>query len=156
MPAQKRHRSNQIVGTPPEFIEAVERRFGALAVDLAALPENAKAPAYITPEQNALTVPWAATYPGAFAWLNPEFADLDPWVAKCRAETSPYNGFRIALLTPASVGTNWFADHIHGKAKVLALSPRLTFVGQSEPYPKDCILSLFGFNRTGFDLWRWR
>lgn len=155
MPAQRPHRSNQVVATPWEFIRAVEHRFGAFDVDLAALADNAKAPAFITPEQNSLKQPWAKLYPGKLGWLNPEFEDIGAWAAKCRAETSPYNGFRVIMLTPASVGAEWFAQHIHGKAKVLAVAPRITFVGEEQPYPKDCILSLYGFNRTGFDVWRW-
>lgn len=155
MPAQNPHRSKQDYGTPWELIRPVERRFGALAVDLAARADNAKAPLFIAPEQDSLKVPWAQTYPGAFGWLNPEFEDIGPWAAKCSAETSPYNGFRVAMLTPASVGAVWFSEHVNKRALVLALQPRITFEGAEHPYPKDCILSLFGFNCTGFDVWRW-
>ena len=38
-----RHRSNQVVATPPEFIAVVERRFGKITIDLAEPAENAKA-----------------------------------------------------------------------------------------------------------------
>lgn len=155
MPAQKRHESKQDYGTPWELIRAVERRYGTLDVDLAARDDNRKAPRFISPQENSLKVPWAERFPGALGWLNPEFADIGPWAAKCWGETSPFNGFRVIMLTPASVGAEWFANYVHGKAKVIALCGRVTFEGEAQPYPKDCMLSLFGFNRVGFDVWRW-
>ena len=66
-------------------------------------------------------------------------------------------GRRILLLTPASVGSRWFADHVWGHALVLALSPRLTFVGETHPYPSDLILSVYDPEmERGFAPWRWR
>lgn len=155
-PAQKPGSSRQDYGTPWELIRAVEARFGRLDVDLAARADNAKAPRFIPPEQDSLVVPWAAYLGPALAWLNPEFADIDPWAAKCSEETGPSSRLRVIMLTPASVGSNWFAEHVHRKALVLALSPRLKFVGAKDVYPKDCMLSLFGFGAPGFDVWRWR
>ena len=42
MPAQKPHRSVQVVETPWEFIDAVEKRFGKIVFDLAATLDNCK------------------------------------------------------------------------------------------------------------------
>ncbi len=154
MPAQKPHRSKQDYGTPWELIHAVERRFGKLDVDLAARADNAKAPLFVTPQEDSLSVGWAARFSGALGWLNPEFADIAPWARKCHQETQL--GFRVIMLTPASVGANWFAEHVHGRALVLALSPRITFEGTKDPYPKDCMLSVFGIGEKTFDVWRWK
>ena len=38
---------------------------------------------------------------------------------------------------------------------VLGLSPRLTFEGTDDPYPKDLMLSVFGYGLSGFGTWRW-
>jgi len=156
MPRQKRGRSKQDYGTPWPLIHAVEARFGPLAVDLAARADNAKAPRFITPEEDSLRVVWSERFPGAFGWLNPEFDPIAPWAAKCAAETAKPGRLRVALLTPASVGSNWYAEHVHGRAAVLALSPRIVFEGETLPYPKDCILSVFGLGVAGFDVWRWQ
>jgi hypothetical protein len=60
MPKQKPGRSKQDYGTPPEFIQAVEDRLKSnFAIDLAASHENAKAPVYITEEENSLVQDWA-------------------------------------------------------------------------------------------------
>lgn len=157
MPPQRPHRSKQDVGTPRDFLDAVERRFGRIKVDLAARADNAVAPLLITPEEDSLTVPWGERFPGKLAWLNPEFSDLGPWAAKCAHEAGVQApGLRVLLLTPASVGAEWFAEHVHRQALVLALRPRLTFVGHTQAYPKDCILSCYGFGAPGFELWRWK
>lgn len=109
--------SKQDYGTPWPFIEAVERRFGPLAIDLAATATNKRAPLYYGPEQDSLS-------------------DACEW--------------------PASIGSNWFAEHVHRRALVLGLNgPRLKFEGSPDPYPKDLMLVCYG-ESPGFDVWRWR
>lgn len=149
--------SKQDYETPDEFVAAVAKRFGRIEFDLAASPHNTKHRRYFSKEQDSLAQKWHQI--GGLLWLNCEFANIDPWAEKCAAES--LLGARIALLTPASVGTVWFAQHVHGRALVLGLSPRITFVGEPTPYPKDLMLSVFGPPGVvpwspGFDVWRWR
>jgi phage N-6-adenine-methyltransferase len=146
MPRQKPGRSDQVVATPRNFLDAVENRFGPIGLDLAANESNAVCKLWLGPgsplqggeDALAPAVSWSGR---TLRWLNPPYSDLDPWAAKCAAER--HHAF-IAMLTPASVGANWFAEHVHGKALVLAIRPRLTFVGSSDPYPKDLCLSVCG------------
>ncbi len=156
MPAQVPGTSEQVVQTDPDLITAVERRWGALHVDLAATVKNTQAAVYISKEINSLVVPWCEHWPNGRMWLNPEFTDLTAWSAKCAQEAPRLRaGGLIFLLTPASVGANWFANHVHGKAHVIALQGRLKFVGHKQGYPKDCILSVYG-EPPGFSVWDWR
>ena len=152
MPEQKPGKSRQDYATPSEFILAVQTRFGHMDVDLAASSENAKAPVYVTEEQNSLATDWQQ-WTGNL-WLNPPFANIERWVQKC-AFTTLLNGARIFVLVPASIGTYWFSEFVHQKAMVLGLSPRLTFEGEKDPYPKDLMLCVYGTFR-GFDVWNWR
>lgn len=156
MPAQRPGRSKQDYGTPVSFIEAVERRFGRLSIDLAATAENKKAPTWISPAENSLSdnTPWD---PSGNAWLNPPFENIAPWAAKCARHIEAFaaNGTKLLFLTPASVGANWFDDHVHKRARVLFLKGRLTFEGCDDPYPKDCILSVFGA-APAYEVWDWR
>lgn len=162
MPAQKPGRSVQEVGTPREFLDAVEGRFGKIAIDLAALASNRVTQVYCGPDhaktadRDALSpmCQWNWSYTDGLRWLNPPYANIGDWAAKC-AEQSAIGPCRIALLVPASVGTNWFAEHVDRKALVLFLRPRLTFVGHSSPYPKDLMLAVYG-ERPGYECWRWR
>ncbi len=140
-PRQKPNRSKQDYETPHEFIIAVEKRFGPLDCDLAADEHNAQAP----------------------VWFSlGEHADIARWAQKCAESIGPWTSSvvpvrRILLLTPASIGSNWFARFVHRKAFVLGLNPRLKFVGELQSYPKDLMLSVFATDiDPGFDVWRWR
>jgi phage N-6-adenine-methyltransferase len=154
-PSINKGRSRQDYGTPWEFIRAVETKWGPLVHDLACTRENAKASSgYYFPEIDALTREWALEFPVGNLWLNPPFADIGSWAAKCALEGSGRSGL-IFLLTPASIGTEWFAQHVHLEAMVLGIRPRLTFEGTSDPYPKDLMLSVYGNGLCGFNTWRW-
>lgn len=156
MPEQKPGRSVQEVGTPPEFLDAVQKRFGTLEFDLAANRENSVCgPHFFGPgsglSADSLSVWWGAK--PMFHWLNPPYSNIEPWAAKCATDRHPEG--RIAFLIPAAVGTNYFSRHIHEKALVLFLSPRLTFVGHTQSYPKDLILAMYG-EKPGYECWRWK
>jgi len=152
-PNQKPGRSKQDYGTPPEFIAAVKRRLGIgeFAVDLAASRENTIADEFYTYTINALARDWVFD---GWCWLNPPFARLEPWARHAFEQSR--RGTRIAMLVPAGVGANWWRDHVHGKAFVLLLNGRITFVGETMPYPKDCALLLYGPDvAPGYDVWTW-
>lgn len=110
---------------------------------------------------DALAEDWHWAYVGRKAtgvdgllWLNCEFNDVTTWAARCKKEGAI--GARIALLTPAMVGANWFRDLIAGHADVYYLNGRVCFDGKN-PYPKDCMISIFGPGATGLSaVWDWR
>jgi phage N-6-adenine-methyltransferase len=152
-PRQKPGRSFQNYATPREFFDAVERVYGKMNFDLAADEHNTKAGSYYYDEGiDSLKQDW--TKLKGNLWLNPPFGDIAPWARKCLESCSFTAGRLIFLLTPASVGTDWFERYVHGYARVLPLLPRLSFDGRS-PYPKDLMMSLFGVP-PGFTPWRWR
>lgn len=159
-PIQKPGRSRQDYGTPPEFLAAVKARLGIrlFAFDFACNFDGSNAKGLDWYISDALAEDdWAAQLLGEddWGWLNPEYADIAPWAARC-AEVREAGG-QIALLVPAGIGANWFREHVHGKALVLALNGRLTFEGCTAPYPKDCILALYSPQiAPGFDVWRWK
>lgn len=148
-----RGKSKQDWGTPPEFVKAVEARFGRIDFDLAANHSNSLAANYYTEEHDSLTLDWKL--PGVLvAWLNPPFADIRPWAAKCESVRSLPRW--TLLLVPASVDAEWYWDHVHNKSFVAPLRGRLKFVGADDVYPKSLMLAAFGFGVSGFDPWRWR
>lgn len=161
-PSIRRGKSKQDYGTPWEFIRACERRFGAIVRDLAAHPGNAKCDRYYDKAADSLAQPWAENDPTGTLFLNPEFGNIAPWAAKCALESKRRHGL-ILFLTPASIGSEWFARHVNRQAIVLGLSPRLPFegtpinpkTGKPDGYPKDLMLSVFGFGLWGADTWRW-
>ena len=151
-PSQRPGRSKQDYGTPREFIAAVERRWGKLTFDLAASKENTVTRDFLSIEQDSLKQNWTLLGCGPL-WLNPPFADIRPWAEKAEKE-STYT--TLLMLVPASVGSNWYAEHAMRMARTIFLRPRLTFVGCSAPYPKDLMLLEFGTIWSGeFESWRW-
>lgn len=153
MPAQRPGQSFQDYGTPPEFIAAVEARFGPIRFDLAASPHNAVVPEYFSEADDSLSQEWPLKNTG-WLWLNPRFSNIEPWAAKCAEEMQ--RGCRILMLTPAAVGSNWFGDHVVRNAHVIELAQRIRFVGAKDDYPKDLILSVFAHRLTGRSRWKWK
>ncbi len=153
MPEQRPGKSEQSVQSPPDFMDAVTKRFGAMDFDLAADENNTQVDKYFFSEKDdSLAQNWN-DIEGKNAWLNPPYSDIKPWVKKC-SEVHNKN-LNIFVLIPASVGSNYFADYIFGKALVLFLSPRMTFVNHVNPYPKDLLLVIYG-QTPGFECWRWK
>jgi hypothetical protein len=158
-PEQKPGKSEQIVGTPPEFIDAVEHRFGSIGFDLAALSSNrVRQVGWYGPGSPICADAFAAktwkSPVGGISWLNPGFGDIARWAARAKAEGEA--GARIALLVPLS-SSNWARDYVHGHAQVEALNPRLKFVGHAIGFPKDLMLVLHGPGFTpGFNVWQWK
>jgi hypothetical protein len=156
-----RHRSKQDIGTPDDFLSAVQRRFGPIVWDLAATAENSVTglDCYFGPEsihgEDSLVVPWtrAGKRSRGVLWLNPPFGRIDPWAEKCSTMRSR-SGWTL-LLVPAAVGSNWFQQHVAPNAFVLELQDRVTFVGSTQPYPKDLLLCAFGFDIVGRAPWHW-
>lgn len=153
MPVQKPGRSKQDYGTPKDLLFAVKNRLKIpnFSCDIAASPENAVCDDYITEEQNALTMEW----PRGWNWLNPPFEKLMPWVHKASDEAE--KGASTVMLVPASVGSNWWSTYVEFYAYAVFLNPRITFVGEKHPYPKDCALLFYTpFGFTGHEIWRWK
>lgn len=153
--------SKQDHATPPQFLGAVQRQFGCrFTLDLAALPENRKCDRFFSPEFDSLGQDWKSVLEAGAdpfmdedcaAWLNPPFRGVDPWMEKCKAEAA--KGCRIVTLTLASLGTGWYRDHVHGQGYTLVLQKRMVFLGQKDPFPKELMLTLWGFGLTGFGFW---
>ncbi|QPG06528.1 hypothetical protein IT774_04975 [Salinimonas marina] len=79
-------------------------------VDVAASVKNAKVPAFITQEENALTVNWASRclpFAGRAAWCNPPYDDIGPWLVKAEYEAKA-NALVTVLLVPHTPDSGWW------------------------------------------------
>ncbi len=152
MPKQKPGKSEQVVCTPMEFVVAAERRLVThFYIDLAALDVNKVCSFHIGPAEDSLAADWRRKIPiGRWAWLNPPYSKIGPWMKKAYQ-----SGRLIAVLVPASVGSNWWRDYVHGKAWVNFLNGRIQFVGHKAGYPKDLALIVYGLE-PGYDIWTWK
>lgn len=151
--------AQQAYRTPRDFLERVQRKFGVtIAFDLACTVEDAVAPiGFGYPKQDALASAWPDTskLPG-IAYCNPPFNRAGAFARV--ASESPH--CRTLMLIPASVGSNWFAEYVNGKALVVFLRPRIVFL-QPDGTPceaginRDCMLLGFGW-QPGFHCEDWR
>ena len=150
-----RHRGDQAHPTPWEFVSAVEKRFGPIAIDLAATKKSAKAGRFITPRENSLKKDWTRMLQGGVGYLNPPFDPIAPWISKCVEEAM--KGARLVVVTRASIDSKWFW-RMYPHCEVYALVPRIRFVGSKDVYPSPLIASAFNFGVwTGrIDRWHWK
>lgn len=157
-PTIRRGRSESVVGTPWPFIHAVEAKFGPLTIDLAAIYGNKKAPRYISPETDSLSVDWIDHIAAGRAWLNPPFSHIAPWARKCAATaTDPTFTGEILLLVPHGQ-QDWYWEYVHPFADVYGPG-RIKFVGAKDDYPKD--LSLCHYHAKSpvtqvLQRWKWK
>ena len=158
------NKSKQDYGTPYEFIQSVENKLNRrIAFDLAADEHNCVVKIRLNDmpvkrhfdiNDNALVQDWNATLQGCLGWLNPPFEDISPWVEKAYKESRM--GANIAVLVPLSIA-KWWRDWVDEKAYVFMLHGRLTFQGETKPYPKDCALLIYGpTGYKGYEVWDWR
>jgi hypothetical protein len=163
MSSTRNNPSTQNCGTPLEFLRALEQKFNVqIGFDIActtedtiltkmgrAHPSESGRGYYADLGVDALSADWR-TIPQAVSFLNPPFKHIAPWAQKCSIGTDVYDtetgelvnkGTRIFALFPASVGSEWFARYVEGKAAVYFLRPRIAFVdprtGQPFINPKN-------------------
>lgn len=148
-----KNKTKQDYGTDPKFWEILNKRFN-FVWDLACTEENCliQSAGFTYPEYDALKEDWFEF--GGWLYLNPPFKDIKPWAEKCYKES--LKGAKIVLLTPASVGSVWFNDWVFQKAHIFFLKGRLTFKGETAPYPKDCMISVYDNFHKGIDIFDWR
>ena len=169
MPDQKPGKSFQGYETPKVFLDAVKARWRLKGFDwdLAATRKANKAlrsDNYFGPDhgvgvyRDALARGWALR---GNLWLNPPFAKIEPWAKKCH-EWAPPPGVeplvrKIFFLVPAAVGSNWWANWVHQKARVIFLNGRIPFMPDKPKwgYPKDCALCVYS-ETPGYEIWPWR
>lgn len=155
MPPQKPWRSRQDYGTPLELLNAIRTRLciDNFSWDLAASIENAVCPDFYSEKEDALIQPWDHK-PGTWLWCNPPFAHIEPWVAKAAREAN--KGAQTVMLVPASF-SNWWREWVIKYAYQVFLNGRITFVGETICYPKDCALLFYTpWRMLGNEMWTWK
>lgn len=166
----------QDYSTPRVFLDAVEARWGKIVLDCAAHDRNHVCPNWLgpgglAPDALSSRLDGITGVPGdGLRWLNPPFAHIAPWAKWLARETAAATCVS-AMLVPASVGANWYWDHVHENALTLSVG-RMGFVfrdgaheapacfdskGKPTPFQKDLMLCVFGVGQKAeFKRWQWR
>lgn len=171
-------RSTDYWETPPELFDALDREFNFL-IDAAAKASTKKCERFISEEEDALSVDWAAELKAmemvsrsqGSIWVNPPYSrkNIDAFMEKVAAEAA--EGTQIVTLTRFDPSAKWFQKNVDGVAtEVRMLGRRVKFVGAESAYNFPCCVSLFNlpypaFERSGirvtyaatnYSIWNWR
>lgn len=113
--------------TPPALFASLDAEF-CFQLDAAAAPHNALCRKFITAEQNTLETPWSdyLNIP-SYAWLNPPYSDITPFVKKAAAESK--NQIGTVMLVPADTSVGWFKEAIKTASEVRFITAgRMAFI----------------------------
>lgn len=95
--------------TPLYLFRALDLEFN-FSLDAAALPETALCEKYLTPDIDALSVDWgdfiSPFVRSPWAWLNPPYSDIGPWVEKVIEQQA--KGIGTVMLVPQDTSTEWY------------------------------------------------
>lgn len=120
--------------TPPEIFAALNAEF-CFQIDAAASAENTLCRLFITEEQDTLATNWAEmiSAPG-YAWLNPPYSDIAPFVRKAAEESSQQVG--TVMLVPADTSVGWFSEALLTASEVRFITAgRLSFINVTTGKP---------------------
>ena len=129
--------------TPQEFFNDLDKEFG-FDVDVCALPHNAKCPAYLTPEIDALSVDWydQDCDSASVFWMNPPYGrQIWKWVQKAWEESQ--KGATVVCLLPARTDTRWFHDYCLRHGTIRFIKGRLKFGGAKNAAPFPSMIVVF-------------
>ena len=130
--------------TPQAFYDRMHAEYH-FTLDACATAENAKAPCYITQQDDALAVAWTGRTDGNRVWCNPPYGkDVGRWLAKGRAEAE--RGCLVVFLIHARTDTRRFHEHVYGIAdEIRFIKGRLRFTQSdgktgSAPFPSMIVV----------------
>ena len=114
------------------------------AIDVCALPENAKCKRFFTPEMDGLKQEWTGV-----CWCNPPYGrQIGMWVEKAVKSFAT-----VVMLLPARTDTKWFHDWCLPYGKIEFLRGRLKFGGceNSAPFPSMVVVFQADFEQSKQD-----
>ena len=114
------------------------------AIDVCALPENAKCKRFFTPEMDGLKQEWTGV-----CWCNPPYGrQIGSWVEKAVKSFAT-----VVMLLPARTDTKWFHDWCLPYGKIEFLRGRLKFGGceNSAPFPSMVVVFQADFEQSKQD-----
>jgi len=115
--------SNEWV-TPQPLFDALNAEFG-FDLDAAASPANAKCEAFLTCDDDALSVPWHTR--ASSVWLNPPYGrGIGRWVQKAYDESR--QGCRVVVLVMARCDTRWWHQWATRAAEIRFIHGRIWFL----------------------------
>ena len=132
--------------TPQWLVDTLAAEFTphGFTLDVAATPDNAKAPVYYTASTDGLVMPW----PG-YVWCAPPYGhQINRWTRKAHGEVTGESNRLVTrlvvMLVPARVGTNWWIEASGNASLVRILPGRLVYEKSGNPAPFPSAILVYG------------
>lgn len=121
-------------GTPQELFDRLNQEFH-FALDVCALPENAKCKRFSSPLEDGLLQKWSGV-----CWMNPPYGrEIEKWMQKTLQESE--RGATVVCLVPARTDTEWWHKYaLNGEIRFIR--GRVTFQGAEAiaPFPSAIVI----------------
>lgn len=122
--------------TPQKLFDELNQEFH-FALDVCALPTNAKCDKYFTYFEDGLKQDWQGV-----CWMNPPYGrEIGKWVRK--AYESSIDGATVVCLLPARTDTAWWHDWCM-KGEIRFIRGRLKFGNSKNSAPFPSAVVIFG------------
>ena len=108
-------KNNDIWATPPDLYNKLNAEFN---FNLDPCPLN--------PKFDGLNISWNDNI-----FVNPPYSQINKWLIKAHHELKLKHAKIIVFLVFANTDTNWFHNHVLGKAEIRFIKGRLKFIGKN-------------------------
>ena len=120
-------------GTPQQFFDNMNDKFGQFTLDASASNKNHKCENYFTKEDNGLEQQWSGR-----VWCNPPYGhSVGKWVEKAVEQVQNGNCLSVTMLLCSTTDVKWFHDWAWGNcAEMVFVKGRMCFDkgdGQENP-----------------------
>ena len=127
-------------GTPQEFFDKLNWRFGPFDLDPCASPHNTKCANFYTEAEDGLSKDWS----GHVCFVNPPYGrGIDKWIEK-GYNTAKDGDSRVVMLIPARTDTKYWHSYVMKASEVYFLKGRLKFGNSVNPAPFPSAIVVFG------------
>lgn len=125
-------------GTPQEFYDKLDWRFGPFNLDPCADSDNAKCTKFFTEDEDGLSQSWE----GFTSFVNPPYGrGIEKWIKKAYEE-SRKGDTKVVMLIPARTDTKYWHQYVMKADEIHFVKGRLKF-GDSEnsaPFPSAVVV----------------
>jgi phage N-6-adenine-methyltransferase len=136
--------------TPPDLLAALYSVFGRFDLDPCS-PRRSRPPVkartHFTADDDGLSLPWHGD-----VFVNPPYGrQIATWIAKACDEVAIGNARIVVALIPARTDTQYWHQHVAGKADITFLKGRLRFGDGDRPAPFPSALAIWGADSATLD-----
>lgn len=167
--------NNQNRETPPDFLQALQRKFGIFEFDVAANDDGSdrKCLLHLVGDALAMDANWFPTNPTTGTqikrvYCNPPYAKLLPWFRQARfqVDNSGNNLAIVVLVNHVTVGSFWCQEGRTLATEQYLCWPRVQFFNPEKPEERsndrDSMISIFSVGGFTVDqtshvgIWNWK